>query len=129
MVEALSRMLTLAAIGVTASVLSVSACTHTTDRVVEPVGAHDASTPEPELSDGGLNPLTPIALPPEPPIEDYRLVRAPELGLARETSGSLLMRASASADMDQTGGSGGNHSAGTGGSDLRPVATGGNRYY
>jgi len=128
MAEALSRMLTLAATGVTAAVLSVSACTHTTDRVVEPVGAHDASTPEPELSDGGLNPLTPIALPPEPPVEDYRLVRAPELGLARETS-SIFMRASASADMDQVGGAGGNHSAGMGGSDLRPVATGGNRYY
>ncbi len=112
------------AIGLAASVLSIAACTHTTDRVLEPVGQGDASAPSPEVSDAGLNPLTPIARPPEP-LEDYRLVRAPEFGLAREIS----YRASGE-PVQNIGGMAGASGAGMAGSDLRPVAaSGGGRYY
>lgn len=113
-------MLTMTAMGLAASVLSIAACTHTTDRIVEPVGAGDASAPSPAVEDGGLNPLTPIARPPEP-LEDYRLVRAPEFGLAREISYRP--------DDEQVPGVGGSAgmpgAAGTAGFERRPVATGG----
>ncbi len=115
-------MLTLSASCAVAGVLSVAACTHTTDRVVEPAGASDASAPSPELSDAGLSPLGPIANPIEPiePAEDYRLVRSPEFG------------ASVRYDSLQTpgfgGASGNGGSGGMGGSDHRPVGVGGSYY-
>lgn len=123
MAQALSRMVTMAAVGFAASVLSIAACTRTTDRVVEPVGAGDASAPTPDLDDAGLNPLSPIARPPEP-VEDYRLVRAPEVGsvIAREASMALEDRAAGHAP---NGGAGGADSGGIAGSDRRPVASGG----
>ena len=126
MAQALSRMLTMTTIGLGAAVLSIAACTHTTERVLEPVGAGDASTPTPELSDAGLNPLTPIALPPEPlPSEDYRMVRAPEFGLARSPSEARFQLTAVPAS---SGGAGGTGSGGMAGSDRRPVATGGSYY-
>ena len=124
MAQSLSRVLTMSAISLCASVLTVAACTRTTDRVVEPVGAGDASTPTPEVGDASLGPIGPIAHPIE--SEDYRLVRAPEFGIAREV-------AAYPADEEQTpglGGTGGNSGAGAmGGSDHRPVASGGSRSY
>jgi hypothetical protein len=87
MAHRLFRVLTLTAIGLSAAVLSVAGCVHTTDRVVAPVSVGDASAPSPELDDAGLNPLTPIAIPPEQrALEDYRLVRAPELGQSQAWS-------------------------------------------
>ena len=119
-------MLTVTTIGLAAGVMSIAACTHTTDRVVEPVGAGDASAPAPELSDAGLNPLTPIALPPEPPAaEDYRMVRAPEFGLARESGQARFTLTEGQAGPGLGGGAGGMNNGGMGGSDRRPVATGG----
>src|SRR4051812_24261810 len=59
----LSRLLTVSALGVLSGVLAVTACTHTSDRVVEPVGGGDASTPSPELADSGVSPIGPIAEP------------------------------------------------------------------
>lgn len=112
------------AIGLAASVLSIAACTHTTDRVIEPVGQGDASAPSPEMNDAGLNPLAPIARPPEP-LEDYRLVRAPELGLAREASYRPMEK-----PLQGMGGAAGAGGAGIGGSGLRPVTgSGGSQYY
>ena len=124
MAQALSRMLTMTALGLAASSLSVAACTHTTDRVVEPVGSADASAPTPELDDGGLNPLTPIAHPPET-VEDYRLVRAPEFGstIAREASFKPKERPASTALSG--GGAGGTDKGGVADSDRRPVAFGG----
>jgi hypothetical protein len=126
MAQALSRMLTMTAVGLGASLLSIAACTHTTDRVLEPVGAGDASAPTPEVSDAGLNPLTPIALPP-PAAEDYRLVRAPELGLALDVSKASFNANEASA-APAIGGAGGMGSGGMAGTDQRPVASGGSYY-
>jgi len=120
--HALSRLLTVSALGALSGVLAVTACTHTSDRVVEPVGGGDASTSTPALGDAEVSPLGPIAQP--EPKEDFRLVRAPELGVARERTVSSLKGERA----DGLAGSGG--SAGTGGSDLRPVvACGGANYY
>jgi hypothetical protein len=130
MAHALSRMLSVAAVGIVVGLSSVSACTRTTDRVLEPVGVGDASAPEPELKDSGLNPLEPIALPPEPPAEDYRLVRAPVLGASREASGRPFMLLTQLKGGDaQVGGSGGSNSGGMAGSDLRPVVSAGGSYY
>jgi hypothetical protein len=121
--QALSRLLTVCALVVSAGVLSVTACTRTTtDRVVEPVSGPDGSTPTPEVADAGTAPIGPIAHPIEPP-DDFRLVRAPELGMARETP-----RLSLSAEQE-AGGSNPGGGAGSGGSDLRPVACGGLSYY
>jgi hypothetical protein len=117
-------MLTLTAVGLAASVLSIAACTHTTDRVVEPVGAGDASAPAPELEDAGLNPMTPVARPPES-VEDYRMVRAPEFGLAIGREASFSDRPAGPA---LNGGAGGTDSGGIAGSDRRPVRTGRDYY-
>ena len=115
----LSRRLTASACVVLSGVLSVAAaCTHTTDRVVEPVGAPDASTTTPDVADAEVAPIGPIAPIEREPDEDFRLVRAPEFGIARETP---LVRPSA----ERRGGLGGINaggSAGVGGSDQRPVA-------
>ena len=121
--HALSRLLTASAFAVIAGVSSVTACTHVADRVVEPIGGADASTTTPEVGDGGISPIGPIAHPVEP-NEDFRLVRAPEFGIARETR---LVRLSA----ERRAGSGGvSAGGGTGfsGSNARPVASGGSYY-
>jgi hypothetical protein len=126
--QALSRLLTVSALGVLSGVLAVTACTHSNERVVEPVGGGDASTTTPEVGDAEVNPLGPIAHPIElQPKEDFRLVRAPEFGAPRE----LLTLVSLSAErQDGLGGKNGGGNAGSGGSDLRPVvACGGGGYY
>ena len=125
--QALSRLLTVSALGVLSGVLAVTACTHTNERVVEPVGGGDASTSTPEVGDAEVNPLGPIANPIEvEPKEDFRLVRAPEFGAARE----LTLVSLSAARADGLGGSNGGGNAGSGGSDLRPVvACGGGGYY
>jgi hypothetical protein len=121
--HALSRLLTASALVVLAGVVSVTACTHTTDRVVEPVGGADASTTTPEVGDAGITPIGPIAHPVEPD-EDFRLVRAPEFGIAREAQ---LVGLSAE-QLTGLGGTNAGGAAGFSGSDLRPVASGGNYY-
>lgn len=108
--------------------LSVVACTHATDRVVEPPGGSDASPTSPDVTDAGAKPIGPIAplepLEPEP-NDDFRLVRAPEFGFGPATL--RLTSTSAEQNGGSLGGGGGN--AGFGGSDLRPVsAHGGARY-
>ena len=117
----ISRLLTLSTLGVVGGVLSIASCTHTSERVVEPVGGGDASTTSPELGDGGVNPIGPIALPLEP-REDFRLVRAPEFGVALHP---------VTLDQARTPGAGGSNAAGSGGvggSDQRPANSGGNYY-
>jgi hypothetical protein len=126
--HALSRILTTSALVVFAGVLSIVACTHTTDRVVEPVGGADASTTSPEVGDSGGNPIGPIANPiDKEPREDFRLVRAPEFGMAR----NLELVSASPADRQGGGLAGMGGAAGFGGSDARPVSScgGGTSYY
>lgn len=114
-------------------VLSVAACTHTTERVVEPVGGADASTTSPEVGDASVAPIGPIApiAPPVEPDEDFRLVRAPEFGSARERITRELQLVSGSQRQGGLGGANAGGNAGFAGSDLRPaaVACGGSSYY
>jgi hypothetical protein len=100
-------------------VLSAAACTRTTERVVEPVGGGDASTTTPEVEEAGVNPIGPIARPVEE--DDFRLVRAPEFGVARDAprQSSFAERQGAGGGINAGGG------AGLAG-DLRPVGAGGN---
>jgi hypothetical protein len=117
--HALSRVLTALSLAALTGVLSVTACTRTTDRVVEPVSGGDAAAPtSPHVGDAEAAPIGPIAHPIETePAEDFRLVRAPEFGVARETQ--LV-----SPSFERLGGIGGFHAGGNGGgggSDLRPV--------
>ncbi len=125
MTRSSSRVVTLSASCVVAGVLSVAACTHTTDRVIEPAAAANASAPRPELSDAGLHPLGPIAIPVDA-NEDYRLVRSPEFGASvREVgyeAGALQGRPGSG------GASGSGGSSGMAGNDRRPVAAGGNYF-
>jgi len=124
----LSRLLTVSALGVLSGVLAVTACTHTSDRVVEPVGGGDASTPSPELADSGVSPIGPIAEPVElEPKEDFRLVRAPQFNVGREVKLVSL----SGERLQGLGGRDGGGTAGGGGSDLRPVVAcgGGGQYY
>jgi len=130
MEQALSRLLTASALALCAGVFSNVACTHTADRVVEPPGGADASTTAPEVADGGPAPIGPIA-PLEPmgaePKEDFRLVRAPQLGAVRTQA--LLVELSADVRGSGLGGSSG-YGGGYAGSDARPVvASGGSHYY
>ncbi|HKO49550.1 MAG TPA: hypothetical protein VJV79_17595 [Polyangiaceae bacterium] len=122
--QAFSRLVTASALVVLAGVISVAACTRTTERVVEPVGGGDASTTNPEVADAGVSPIGPIARPVDSE-EDFRLVRAPEFGLARDTQPSVV--------VDRQGGVGGVNGGGgggMGGNDQRPVfACGGSSYY
>ncbi len=122
--HAISRLLAASAGVVLAGVFLATACTHSNDRaVVEPVGGGDASTTTPDLGDAGVSPIGPIAHPIEPE-EDFRLVRAPEFGIARETQPVSL-------SAERAGGLGGLNAggnAGFAGSDLRPVASGGSYY-
>ena len=125
MAHTLSRLLTTFALVASAGVLSVVACTRTTDRVVEPPGGADAST-TPAVGDSGTSPLGPIADPVQlEPREDFRLVRAPEFGIARTVQ---LVNLSTDSRADGLGGSGAGGAGGYGGSDRRPVAAGGNYY-
>jgi len=120
MAQAHSRLLTTTGLIVLAGVLSVAACTRTTERVVEPVGGGDASTTTPEVEEAGVNPIGPIARPVEE--EDFRLVRAPEFGVARDAP-----RQSSFAQQQGSGGMGGLNGGGAGlAGDLRPVGAGGN---
>ena len=124
----LSRLLTGTALALSAGVFSIVACTHTSDRVVEPPGGADASTTTPEVADSGAKPIGPIA-PIEPieaePKEDFRLVRAPEFGQSRDHLSFMKLRA----DGYGSGLGGASGSAGFGGSDLRPVVANGGAYY
>jgi len=123
--QALSKLLTASALVVLASVVSVAACTHTTDRVVEPVGGGDAATTSPTAEDAGVAPIGPIARPIEPD-EDFRLVRAPEFGLA---VAKTPMNSSPERNL-AIGGSSSAGGAGVAGSDARPAsACGGGTYY
>jgi len=125
--QALSRLLTASALVTLTGLLSVVACTHTTDRVVEPVGGADASTTTPEVGDSGANPLGPIAQPLEP-VEDFRLVRAPEFGGVAPSV--QLVSLTADRQAGALGGANAGGSAGIGGGDARPVsACGGGHYY
>jgi len=84
MLREVSEVIALGACAASLAVLTAPACTHTaTDRVVEPAGAADASTPSPAspLSDAGTAPIGPVADPLEP-ASDYHALRAPEFGLA-----------------------------------------------
>ena len=121
MAQAHSRLMTTSALIVLAGVLSVAACTRTTERVVEPVGGGDASTTTPAVEEAGVNPIGPIARPAEE--EDFRLVRAPEFGVARDAT-----RQSSFAQRQGGGGFGGINAGGGAGlaGDLRPVGAGGN---
>ena len=123
--HALSRLLAGSALVALTGVLSVAACTHPSDqRVVEPVGGQDAATTTPEVTDSGVSPIGPIAHPIEPD-EDFRLVRAPEFGVAREAQLVHLT-------LEPQSGIGGTGAGGTGGfagSDLRPVVACGGGYY
>lgn len=120
--QTLARLLASGAVCVSTSVLSASACTRTTDRVIEPVGAGDASAPTPAVEDASLNQLTPIALPPEP-REDFRLVRGNELG---SVAGELQGERRNVTPIPGFGGSNGSGgAAGAAGTDQRPVGAGG----
>ena len=137
--QTLPRLLATSAICVSASLLTAAACTRTTDRVIEPVGAGDAAAPSPEVGDASLNPLTPIAHPPPEPAEDFRLVRGNELGgIGEVPSERVQMTASnrapqapsVSFDEQQIppglgGSNGSGGAAGGGGADQRPVGVGG----
>jgi len=127
MAHTVSRLLTASALALTTGVFSIVACTHTSDRVVEPPGGADASTTTPEGADAAkpIGPIAPIEPIEHEPKEDFRLVRAPEFGVAREVS--LI---SVSGKREQIGLGGAGNAAGFGGSDLRPVvvANGGSHY-
>jgi hypothetical protein len=116
-----------------AAVFSVASCTHTTDRVIEPAGADDASTTVPEATDASLSPIGPVARshpPAREPPPDFSLVRSPELGLALPTRHELALVLHAEQAVPATGGSAGvGGAAGFGGSDRRPVSSGGGRYF
>ena len=125
MTHAISKLLIASALATGTGVISVAACTHTNDRVVEPAGGPDASTNSPAVADSGTAPIGPIADPPEvkEPDEDFRLVRAPQLGIPSVTLVSLPGEREGGFGSGGTGGGGG-----IGGSDLRPVGSGGGYY-
>ena len=136
--QSLPRVLTASALCVCLGLFSVVACTHTTDRVLEPVGGGDASTTVPEATDASVTPIGPVAPAEpkeEPPSEDFRLARSPELGQGIHERAQLL---DTFADTLPGQGGGGGTSGGVGvagaGGRGRPVtgaslATGGTSYY
>lgn len=120
--RALLRVLSRLAVTSSVGAFAIAACTHTTDRVVEPIGGGDASTTSPEVSDGSTTPIGPIA--PIEPADDFRLVRSPEfgagLGPSREDYSPLRLQVGGGGV-----GSGGTAGMGLGGNDHRPVSSGG----
>jgi hypothetical protein len=85
--HSLPRLLIASAISVFAGVFALAACTHTsTDRIAEPVGGGDASTSAPEIGDGSVTPIGPVARTPEQdPAPDFTLVRSPQFGQAERS--------------------------------------------
>jgi hypothetical protein len=141
MEQLLSRTLIVGAMSLCVGAFSVAACTHTTDRVIVPVGGGDASTTAPETGDASVAPIGPVARShrdpePEPP-PDFSLVRSPEVGAAiernmgfsdvhyLEVKTAVWMQALPSVG----GGAGAGGRGGEGGSDHRPVSTGGSSYF
>lgn len=123
----LPRVLTAAAMCACGGLLVIASCTKTTDRVVEPVGGGDASTTVPEVADASVSPLGPLARPPtkeeNPPSEDFRLARSPELGVVAPAHAQLAQALTIKSD-NALGGAGG--TSGNGGAAGRgaPVGTG-----
>jgi len=125
MEQPLSRALTVSAMSLCGAVFAMASCTRVTDRVIEPVGAGDASTTVPETADAGLGPIGPVARTPEhEPPPDFSLVRSPELGI-REPNRAQIRFAERADTPGQGGSSGTGGAPGGGGSDQRPVSTGG----
>jgi hypothetical protein len=127
MEQPLSRALTVSAMSVCAAVFAVASCTRVTDRVIEPVGAGDASTTDPEMTDAGLGPIEPVARSPEhEPPPDFSLVRSPEVGIRDQSRAQIRFADRADNGLPRQGGhAGSDGTAGNGGSDRRPVSTGG----
>jgi hypothetical protein len=110
-------------------VFAVAACTHVTDRVIEPAGTGGASTTGPEVADASLNPIGPIARTPEQePTPDFSLVRSPELGIRDRPRAQSEITDRADNGLPQ-GGSGGMGGGGYAGSDRRPVSTASRGYF
>src|SRR5450631_1120944 len=129
MKHSLSRTLTVSAMSVCAAVFAVAACTHVTDRVIEPAGAGGASTTGPEAADASLSPVGPIARTPErEPMPDFSLVRSPELGIRDRPRAQSETADRADNGLPQ-GGNSGTGGGGYAGSDRRPVSTGGRGYF
>jgi hypothetical protein len=111
MSPAISRIVIRYGLCIGASVLAALACAHTGERAVVPSGVSDAARNTPDLADAAdRKPIGPIARPVQTD-QDYRLIRSPELGLPETTLGS--------------GGSDSAGRSGLGGSNNRPVCTGG----
>lgn len=106
---------------------AVAACTHTTDRVVEPVGGGDASTTTPDATDASVSPIGPVADPAEP-AEDFRLVRAPEFGVARAKLTDVDFVRTAEPMPPGLGGMGGTGGVPDAGMPSRPVSGGGSHF-
>ena len=119
-----------------AGLLAVAACTHTTDRVLEPVGAGDASTTEPAVGDAGLSPIGPVARPPtekeDEPSNEFRLARSPEFGTGRAQAhftNVISLKTSDALPGAGAGGAAGTPGSGGGAGRGTPVAAGGARYF
>ena len=113
-----------------AAVFAVASCTRVTDRVIEPVGAGDASTTVPETADASLSPIGPVARTPErEPPPDFRLVRSPEVGIREQGRAQLQLADRADKGLPQGGNAGTGGSTGEGGSDRRPVSNSGRGYF
>jgi hypothetical protein len=109
---------------VCAALFAVASCTRVTDRVIEPVGAGDASTTVPETADASLSPIGPVARTPQrEPAPDFSLVRSPELGIRDQASPQIRFADRADNGLPGGGNTGAGGSAGYGGSDRRPVST------
>ncbi|HET7542910.1 MAG TPA: hypothetical protein VFK05_23720 [Polyangiaceae bacterium] len=125
--HAISKLLLASALAAATGVFSVAACTHTSDRVVEPPGGPDASTNSPAVEDSGAAPIGPIAHPPGvedgEPADDFRLVRAPEFGAPIRMRPVEFLKLRGEPLGGGLGGFGSGGSAGFAGSDLRPVVS------
>jgi len=131
MEQSLPRVLTVTVMCACAGLLAVAACTHTTDRVLEPVGGGDASTTEPAVGDASLSPIGPVARPPtekeDEPSNEFRLARSPEFGAGRAQA--QLTNAISIQTSDALGGAAGTPGYGGGAGRGTPVAAGGARYF
>jgi hypothetical protein len=125
MALSLSRALTVSAMSLCAALFAVASCTRVTDRVIEPVGAGDASTTTPEIADASLSPIGPVARSPEhEPPPDFSLVRSPELGIREHSRVEIRFADRADNGLPGSGGAGAGGTAGAS-SDRRPVSSGG----